>query len=129
MGVGFAVTVKGEWMGDTSYDFPPDPLQNALLPYFTVDSKQVDPFDGAIFEGDELDRLIAKLNDAILEFTNKELKWPLDDKEAQKYSQIMKISKVSLVLPRDESIATFTHAIELAKQARSMDEKLHFQGD
>jgi hypothetical protein len=66
--------------GGTQFGFPLEPLGHVLFPYFSVESKKIDPYDGTEFEGAELDQLIAKLNDAIVEFSYKEFKWPLDDK-------------------------------------------------
>ena len=151
----FGVTVNGDWC-DTPGRFPPEPLESFLLPYFTIESTKIDVYDGARFEGAQLDELIEKLCEVIDDFREKEVDWPLDSESTKKYHEsIQTLQKLpiaskgvlrtlsrshdseqrgiypikgEILSPRDASIATFEYAIKLAQQARTENEQLVFIG-
>ena len=109
--------------------FRSDILQHFLLPYFVSNEFRVDPYDGAYFEGSELDELIGNLERGILDFSNKVENWPLDDKDIQNYYSSGKTYSIDLLPPRDEALKTFQTAIELARLAIKKEGKLIFIGD
>jgi len=132
--VSFHVTEKGDWwvnrnnLEKMGY-FPNWDLQNELIPYFTVDGNIVDCYDGAVFEGPQLDTLIMQLDIAITDIKTKPKEWPISEERLQVYWDDVKSDSLAPLQPREQSIAVLERAVELAKQARKSNEKLHFVGD
>jgi len=106
-----------------------DILQHELFKHFVVDGSYVDPYDDTYFEGAQLDQLVTQLTYAISKYRMRQPEWPLDEEQLPSYFEAGRNYSLELLCPRDQSIAIFQRAIDLALLARKTNRQLQFLGD
>jgi hypothetical protein len=133
MAVGFTIARGHNWSHgciEDSGGFPHDGLQEYLLPYFTVEGEEVDPYDGASFFGHQLDLLVAQLERALAEVALHPPNWPFTTPaQVASFHESCRVYQIEHLAPRDHALKTLNRAIELACRARQRNERLEFIGD
>jgi hypothetical protein len=133
MAVGIGRSPTGSWADVDRSDwsgFYSDAIQQYIIDYFTVDGEAVDPYDGAVFSGGQLDTLCSQLRVAITGIQAFPLDWPFEDSEQiERYYSACRAYDIFPHPPRDQALRTLRECITLATKARQLDQFLVFCGD
>jgi hypothetical protein len=101
--------------------FPDFAYQEYLLPFFDVGGEGIDPYDGGIYGGEDLNRLRKRLENWREVFAGKPTRWTVTDSSA--------VDAKSLVLERKTVLAIFDKTIRMIDIAMSKEGVLVFRGD
>jgi len=101
--------------------FPDFAYQEYLLPLFDVGGAGIDPYDGGIYQGEDLKRLRKRLQNWREVFASKPTQWTVTDSSA--------MDAKNLVLKRKIVLAMFDKTIRMIDIAMSKGGVLVFRGD